>query len=64
MTHSEDLAEGARNLLLNCADLRPEESLLIVCEDPTLGWYDNESARAIADEARTLAFTPTPFIIL
>ncbi len=59
MAHSEDLAKGARNLLLNCADLRPEESLLIVCEDPTLGWYDNETARAIADEARTLAFTPT-----
>ena len=59
MTHSKDLAEGARNLLLNCADLRPEETLLIVCEDPDLGWYDNETSRAVADEARTLGFTPT-----
>ena len=59
MTHSKDLAEGARNLLLNCADLRPEETLLIVCEDPDLGWYDKKMFRVLADEARSLGLTPT-----
>ena len=59
MTHSKDLAEGARNLLLNCADLRSDETLLIIWDDPNLGWYDNETARAVAAEARTVGLTPT-----
>ena len=59
MTNSENLSKGARNLLLNCAELGPNETLLIVCEDPNLGWYDNETARAVADEARTLGIMPT-----
>jgi hypothetical protein len=59
MRHSKDIAEGARNLLVNCADLRSDETLLIVCEDPNLGWYDNETAQAVANEARTLGLTPT-----
>ena len=41
-------------MLLNCADLKAGDSLLIVHEDPALGWYDREMADALADEARTL----------
>lgn len=59
MTTSPELAEGARNMLLNCAQVTPEDSLLIVREDPALGWYDLETAEAVADAARALGITPT-----
>ena len=59
MSHAKDIAEGARNLLVNCGDLGPDDTLLIVCEDPDLGWYDNETVQAITDEALTLGVTPT-----
>ena len=51
---SRALAEGARNLLINCAGLEPGESLLIIREDPALGWYDRAAPEAVAREARTL----------
>ena len=54
MSHAKDIAEGARNLLVNCGDLGPDDTLLIVCEDPDLGWYDNETVQAITDEALSL----------
>lgn len=59
MTAAQDLAEGARNLLINCARLKPDETLLIVCEDPDFGWYDRDTSSAIAAEARTLGVSPT-----
>ena len=46
-----DLNEGIRNLLFNCAGAQPGRRLLIVREDPALGWYDAEIAGAIADFA-------------
>ena len=45
-------------MLLNCAGLKAGDSLLIVHEDPALGWYDREMADALADEARTLGIEP------
>lgn len=59
MNFSDDLAAGARNLLVNCATLKAGESLLIVHEDPALGWYDLAAPQAIADEARELGMAPT-----
>ena len=53
------LAEGARNLLINCAGLEAGESLLIVREDPALGWYDRAAPEAVAQEARARGVTPT-----
>ena len=59
MTATGDLEDGARNLLVNCADLKPDESLLIIREDPALGWYDQDTAVTVAAEARIMGVTPT-----
>ena len=59
MNHAKNITEGARNLLVNCGNVGSEDTLLIVCEDPDLGWYDNETVQAISDEARALGLTPT-----
>jgi len=59
MTFDADLAEGARNLLLNCAGLSPGRRLLIIYEGPELGWYDLETPLAVANEARRLGTNPT-----
>ena len=50
----ERLAVGARNLLVGCAGLQAGQSVLIVHEDPRLGWYDAAAPAAVADEARRL----------
>ena len=46
--------DGARNLLTNCARLRADERLLILHEDPALGWYDADAPALVAQVARTL----------
>ena len=53
----KDLARGIRNLLLNCAGAQAGQKLLIVREDPALGWYDAALAPAIADFANTAGLT-------
>ena len=58
MASAQYLAEGARNLLINCAQLQADESLLIVCEDPALGWYDSDTSAAIALEAKNMGVSP------
>jgi len=35
---------GAKNLLVNCMELSPTNKVLLVCEEPELGWYDREAA--------------------
>ncbi|MDF1748566.1 MAG: hypothetical protein P1V34_06805, partial [Alphaproteobacteria bacterium] len=45
---------GIRNLLNDCADLKAGDDLLIIHEDPSLGWYDEEAPKAVAREARAL----------
>ena len=54
MTVERDLAEGARNLLINCASLKRGETLLIVRESPDFGWYDKAAPEAVAAAARAL----------
>ncbi len=54
-----DIEKGAHNLLVNCAELQPDESLLILCEDPALGWYDAAAPQAIAGYARAMGIEPT-----
>ncbi|MBT5265067.1 MAG: hypothetical protein HOL85_09560 [Rhodospirillaceae bacterium] len=58
-TLSPELAEGARNLLINCAGLKSGETVVILHEDPALGWYDLDAPMAVAEEARNLGMHPT-----
>lgn len=46
------LGDGARNLLYNCAAMASGDSLLMVHEDPALGWYDRAAPMAVAETAR------------
>ena len=52
------LAQGAHNLLVHCAGLRPGARVAVVHEDPALGWYDLAAPRAAAAEARRLGAVP------
>ena len=45
---------GALNLLQNCAELKEGERLLVVREDPELGWYDAEAAQTVIEVAGEL----------
>lgn len=54
MNFEYSAACGAENLLLNCAGLQRGDSLLIVHEDPLLGWYDAAVVETIAKVARIL----------
>ena len=51
---TENHIRGAKNLLINCADLKPGEKLLIVSEESDLGWYDGHCAEFIATEAKKM----------
>lgn len=52
-----DLAEGADNLVLGCAAVRPGQRVLVVAEDPVLGWFDAAAPLAAADAARRAGAT-------
>ena len=54
MTTDENLAAGARNLLVNCAQLKAGDRILIVQEDPALGWYDRDAPLALGNEAEAM----------
>ncbi|MGI9399962.1 MAG: hypothetical protein ACR2O0_01795 [Rhizobiaceae bacterium] len=58
MSFSDHLREGARNLLVNCAEVQSGETLLIVHERAELGWYDNQIRDALADMARSMDIEP------
>ncbi|ABD56871.1 hypothetical protein [Jannaschia sp. CCS1] len=45
---------GARNLLLNCAQVRAGQSLLIAYEPARFGYFDEEAVVCVAQEARDL----------
>lgn len=47
----DDLSRGIGNLLFDCAGAKTGQRLLVVREDPALGWYDTEIAGVIADFA-------------
>ena len=54
-----DLEKGVTNLLLNCAELKAGETLLVVHEDPKLGWYDDTAALAVRDKAKAMGLETT-----
>lgn len=49
---SAAIEQGARNLLLDCAGLVPGDSMLLVHEDPTLGWWQADLIETLTDAAR------------
>lgn len=48
------LKDAARNLLIDCAGLRAGMRVVILAEDPELGWYDGVCPEATADVAQYL----------
>lgn len=48
------IEQGARNLLLDCAGLAPGDSLLLVHEDPALGWWQADLVETLARAAQLL----------
>lgn len=48
------LADAARNLLLNCASVKAGDRVVILAEDPELGWYDATCPSVTAQVARDL----------
>ncbi|MGI9363836.1 MAG: hypothetical protein ACR2O8_01525 [Rhizobiaceae bacterium] len=54
-----NLNDGVTNLLVNCAEVRSGETLLIVCEETGLGWYDRDAPQAVAQKARKLGLKPS-----
>jgi hypothetical protein len=54
VTAAAAMAAGARNLLVDCGEFEAGDEVLIVHEDPALGWYDLAAPMAVAFEARRL----------
>ena len=46
-TDEFNIENGAKNLLINCAQLSAGDELLILHEDPALGWYDLKAPVAV-----------------
>ncbi len=54
MSIKDNHIKGAKNLLYNCAELKPGETLLVISEQADLGWYDEKTADFIAEVAREM----------
>jgi hypothetical protein len=50
----EMIEKGAANLLANCTGIRKHDRLLIVHEEPGLGYYDDKITRAISHAAQVI----------
>lgn len=59
MNVNENHMLGAKNLLINCAEMKAGETLLIIAERTDLCWYDKKTAEFIADEAKKIGVTVT-----
>jgi len=49
-----DLQAGAVNLVSGCAGITAGQKVLVVAEDPALGWFDEIAPRTVAGTARRL----------
>jgi len=56
---NSDLAAGLENLLVTCAGIEAGERVLVVAEDPALGWYDAQAPAAAAEFAEGLGASVT-----
>jgi len=54
MTFTASQYSGARNLLLNCAEVQPGETILIAHEPASLAYYDNRVVDCVAAAAEGL----------
>ena len=54
-----NVEQGARNLLLNCAEMQSGQSLLILAEDASTGFFETALVDAISDAARALDIETT-----
>ncbi len=59
MTATSHLLEGARNLLVNCADLQAGDLLLVIYETAEEGWYDQRVVDVVVETAEKLGIKPT-----
>lgn len=50
----DNLLQGARNMLVNCAGMKAGQRLLVLHEDPALGYFDQEIADAVLAAAGRL----------
>ena len=57
MNFKENLKKGALNLILNCAELSPQQKVLIVAENDKFGWYDKFVARIVKKYCTELEIT-------
>lgn len=57
--YRKDPDKGADNLLINCARVHAGDRLLIIHEDPALGWYDRKAPQLVAARARQLGLAVT-----
>ncbi|RST86924.1 hypothetical protein EJC49_08390 [Aquibium carbonis] len=58
-TNDAAVLDGARNLLADCAGMRAGETLLVLHEDPTLGYYGPGLAEAVLEAAATMGIRAT-----
>ncbi len=54
----DKIEKAARNLLLHCGDFPPGSEILILHEDPALGWYDEALPKTVARQAERLGLQP------
>ena len=58
-TEDEAVRAGARNLLVECAGMRAGETLLVLHEDPALGYYGQGMAEAVLEAAAEMGIGAT-----
>ena len=63
MVDLKKLKKGSQNILINCANLCKSDRLLIISEDEKFGWYKNDIAKFIYNEASNLGIK-TDFLIV
>jgi hypothetical protein len=54
---AQRLSRGTRNLLFDCAELTPDDSILVVYEDPQTGWWSRDLVDTLVREAGALGFS-------
>ena len=54
--HLDDTAirEGANNLINGCLDDVTGKAVLLICEDPALGWYDDKAPAIVAEQLQEM----------
>ena len=64
MITNDKLNKGAENLLLRCAELSSDESVVIIFEDQSLGWYNSDVVETVSKFLRKLGINPTLLKVL